>query len=272
MFAGASKGKIVERFIPVLLVLTVLLAFVIGVLWQKVANLEKNGVTNTNNNQAVAQAAPTQAPVTIDKIKNVFKANVIKFGDEKRKVLFVEIVDPSCPYCHVAGGKDPELNNQIDPAGKFKLTTDGGTYDAPVPEMQKLVDQGKASYALIYSPGHGNGEMGMKALYCAFDMGKFWEVNDLIMNNAGYTLMNNKVLNDKTKAGDVASFLSSVVDPTKMETCIKDAKWDGRLADDMKLASEVGSGGTPNFFVNTANFPGAYNFADMKSAVDVALK
>jgi protein-disulfide isomerase len=184
----------------------------------------------------------------------------------------VEIADPSCPYCQVAYGKNSELNNQIDPTGRFKLVSNGGTYLAPVTEMKKLVDEGKASYTLIYSPGHGNGEMGMKAIYCAFDLGKYWEVRDKIMSNAGYTLMNEKVQNDKTKAGEVANFLKGIVDVGKMKTCIEDSKWDARLADDMKLASELGVQGTPYFFINDSQFPGAYSYKDMESVVTSALQ
>jgi protein-disulfide isomerase len=139
-------------------------------------------------------------------------------------------------------------------------------------EMKKLVDEGKASYALIYSPGHGNGEMGMKALYCGNELGKYWEVNDKIMNNAGYVLMNETVMNDKTKAGEVANFLKSVVDVNKMKACLEDSKWDNRLAEDMKLASELGSQGTPNFYVNNTIFAGAYDFKDMESIVTSALQ
>ncbi len=271
MSDDSTKKNTLEKIIPILLVLTILLAFVVGALWQKVANLEKNGGSATQA-QADQQAAPTQQPVSLDKIKEVFGKNVIKFGDAKRKVLFVEIADPSCPYCQVAAGKNSELNKEIDPTGRFKLVSDGGTYLAPVPEMKKLVDQGKASYALIYSPGHGNGEMGMKALYCGLELGKYWEVNDKIMTNAGYTLMNEKVQNDKTKAGDVANFLKGAVDVDKMKTCLEDSKWDARLADDMKLATEIGAQGTPNFYINTTNFAGAYDYKDMESVVTAALK
>lgn len=265
------KGNILEKITPILLVLTILLAFAVGALWQKVASLEKNGASATQAQGAqVQQAAPPAA--SLDQIKGVFGKNVIKFGDEKKKVLFVEIADPSCPYCQVAAGKNPELNKEVDPSGTFKLVADGGKYRAPVLEMKKLVDQGKASYALIYSPGHGNGEMGMKALYCAFDLGKYWEVHDKLMSSAGYSLMNDKIQNDKTKAGDLATFLKSVVDSTKMEACLKDSKWDNRLAEDMKLATELGVQGTPNFYVNASNFPGAVSFADMEPIVTSALQ
>jgi protein-disulfide isomerase len=268
MSDDSPKGNTLEKIVPILLILTILLAFVVGVLWQKVSSLENNG-TSVQGSQETTAAAPS---VSLDQIKDVFKKDVIKFGDENSKVLFVEIADPSCPYCQVASGKNPELNNQVDPSGTFKLVSDGGNYRAPVLEMKKLVDEGKASYALIYSLGHGNGEMGMKALYCGFELGKYWEVNAKIMSNAGYVLMNETVKNDKSKSGEVANFLKGAVDAGKMKACLEDSKWDERLAADMKLASELGSQGTPNFYINDTIFAGAYDFKDMEGIVNSALQ
>jgi protein-disulfide isomerase len=92
------------------------------------------------------------------------------------------------------------------------------------------------------------------------------------MSNAGYTLMNEKVQNDKTKAGDVANFLSGIVDVQKMKSCLEDSKWDNVLTADASLATELGAQGTPNFFVNETPFQGAYSYTDMKSVVDAALQ
>lgn len=149
---------------------------------------------------------------------------------------------------------------------------DGGTYIAPVPEMKKLVDSGKAAFAYIYYPGHGNGEMGAKALYCAAEKGKFWEVHDLLMTSKGYDLINNTVKNDKAKSGELAEFLKSAFDAASMKACLAGGKYDTRIQDDMKLASGLGVQGTPGFFVNSTPFSGAYSYKDMESAVTAALK
>lgn len=253
-----------------LVVVLVVAAFFMGSLWTKVQMLEKGGTTPAAQPTTAATAQqPAQPTITLAQVKDAFNKSFIKFGDTNKKITFVEISDPSCPYCHIAGGMDSTLNSQ---SGQFKLVADGGTYVAPVPEMKKLVDSGKASFALIYYPGHGNGEMGAKALYCAFEQGKFWEVNDLVMNNDGYNLLNNTVKNDKTQSGALAQFLSSVVDQTAMKTCLDSGKYDTQLASDQKLAVNLGVQGTPGFFVNATSFAGAYNFTDMQSAVDAALK
>ncbi|HUC95214.1 MAG TPA: thioredoxin domain-containing protein [Candidatus Saccharimonadales bacterium] len=134
--------------------------------------------------------SPSNAPkVTMDQIKALWSKDLVKFGDANRKVLFVEMADPSCPFCHAADGQNHTIYKSLG-GTTFQLQADGGSYVSPTVEMKKLVDSGEASYVYIYYPGHGNGEMGMKALYCANEQGKFWEAHALIMSDAGYTLMN----------------------------------------------------------------------------------
>ena len=254
-----------EKFIPVLVILAIGLAFFSGTLWQKVKNLEKGQGTTTA--QPTAKAQPT---VSLNTIKGLFDKDLIKIGDKDSKVIFVEISDPSCPYCQAAAGLNSTLNNQMGP--QFKLVKDGGTYIAPVIEMKKLVDAGKASFVWIYSPGHGNGELGTKALYCANEKGKFWEAQDLLMTSKGYDLLNNTVKNDTTKSGTLITFLKSAVDSAFLKECLDSGKYDARLANDTQIASGLGFQGTPDFFVNDKNFAGAVSYEQMKTVVEAALK
>lgn len=216
------------------------------------------------------QKQPSDPAVTIDQVQGLFDGKNITFGKKDSKIVFVEFSDPSCPYCHVAGGKNPNLNKQV--GTQFTLVSDGGSYVAPVPEMKKLVDAGKAAFVWIYTNGHGNGEMGTKALYCAQEKKKFWEVHDLLMSEAGYALMNTDVKNDKTKSGVVADFLKSVVSANDMKSCLDSGKYDNRIADDMATATRFGLSGTPKFLINTESFKGAYSFKDMQPSVDKYLK
>jgi protein-disulfide isomerase len=275
----ASKvSGVFERFVPVLLVVTVALAFIVGLLWQKVSSLEKNGGSTPTQQGAQATPPPT---ASLDAIKDLFEKDVIKFGDAGRKVLFVEMADPSCPYCHVADGSNPELAQSV--GDRFKYVSKGGSYLPPGPEMEKLVNSGQASYIYIFYPGHGSGEMAMKALYCANEKGKFWEVKDLLMSEKGWEIENGTkvdgtatkgpiVGNDKTKSAELADFLKSAIDPNFLKSCLDSGKYDSRLASDAQLATSLGIQGTPDFYVNADNFPGAYNYTDMKSVVDAALK
>lgn len=224
-----------------------------------------DSTTKKDDNQDNKEGKTT---ADIEAIKDAFNKAYIKFGSADNKLVALEISDPSCPYCNIAGGKNNELNIK---SGAFKLVEDGGTYIAPAVELKKLLDQGKISFALIYMNGHNAGEMGMKALYCAYDAGKFWEANDLLMSAEGYALINEKVRNSKEASGELSKFLSSAVDENTMKECLDSGKFDQRLIDDQKLAVSLGVRGTPSFFINDFNYGGAYNYADMQSTVDKIL-
>jgi protein-disulfide isomerase len=67
-----SGRSLFERFSPILLVLVVFLAFAVGVLWQKVRNLEKG--TSGNSNTLGSQVSPQTAnPLDISLIKGYAK-------------------------------------------------------------------------------------------------------------------------------------------------------------------------------------------------------
>jgi hypothetical protein len=101
--------------------------------------------TDTKSPTKAADAAPAakdgEVAVTQDQVKALFTDKNLAFGDKNSKVLFVEFSDPSCPYCGIAAGKNPNLNKQA--GAQFLMAKDGGTYVPPVPEIKKLVDAGK---------------------------------------------------------------------------------------------------------------------------------
>ncbi len=222
--------------------------------------------TTTAQPQAAAQAQQPAAPtVTQDTLKALFNDKNITFGNKDSKNIIVEVADPSCPYCHVAAGHNPTLNKQI--GDRFVLDSEGGTYMAPVPQIKKAVDEGKAAFVWLYTPGHGNGEMGTKAMYCAHEKGKFWPVHDKLMTSQGYDLLNEEVKNDKSKTQDLVDFLSDAMSPQDLKSCLESGKYDDKLSEDTATAQNLGISGTPGFFVNTTNFGGAYSWKDMQSAL-----
>lgn len=216
-----------------------------------------------------AAAQPAAVTVSMDQLRGLFNGKNITFGKKDSKLIFVEFSDPSCPFCHVAAGTNRALNKQM--GQQFILKADGGSYVAPVIEMKKLVDSGKAAMVWVYANGHGAGEMATKALYCAQEKGKFWQAHDLLMSDSGYKLINDVVKNDKAQAGTMADFLKSAMSASEMKNCLESGKYDDRLAADMNTAKQFGFNGTPSFFVNTQNFGGAYSYTDMEAAVKAAL-
>ena len=255
----------------VLVGVVVIASFVIGSLYQKVKYLEGNKTTVQQAEQKVTTNGQAEAEpeVKIEKVRESFDKSLVKFGDSKSKLIFIEVADPSCPFCHIAAGKNSQLNKEV--GDRFILVEDGGTYVAPVVEMKKLLDKKKASFAWLYTNGHGNGELGTKALYCAYEAGKFWEVHDRLMSNEGYKLLNETVKNDTAKSGEMAEFLSGAVDSDKLKECLDSGKYDSRLGEDSAIASSLGINGTPGFYINSVIFAGAYSYKDMESAVNSAL-
>lgn len=266
--AERTQSGFFDRFAPILVLMVIVMAGALGYLFNEVKNL-KSGNLGTPTG-ATAQQAPPPVAVDLATVKGIFDKDVIKFGGSDNKVLFVEIGDPSCPYCHIADGKNPELAAQV--GTQFKYESDGGSYIPPVTEIRKLVDSGKASYAYIYFPGHGAGEMATKGLYCAQEQGKFWQAHDILYTNKAYDFINNTLKNDKTKSADLVTFLGTAVDGTKLKECLDSGKYDARLTADQDLASTLAVSGTPGFFVNSSRFDGAYSFKDMQPVVDEALK
>jgi len=257
-----------DKMGPILTTILVVASFAVGSMRTKIKYLEQGLPTSSGADQQQAAAAgqqPAQVVVKLNQIKDLFGKNVVKFGKANAKNLFVEFADPSCPYCHVASGKNPELNAQI--GAQFKLVADGGTYVAPEPEMKKLVDSGKAGFVWIFTPGHGNGELATKTLYCAFDEGKFWDVHDILMTNKGYDFQNNVAKNDMANADKMIDFVKTAISSQTFKDCVKDDKYKDRLAEEIAIAKQFGVGGTPGFFVNETRFGGAYNWDNMKSAL-----
>lgn len=246
-----------------LIILLIVVSFFAGYLFFKLKSLEQTKTATTQ------PAQPAAVNVTKDQLKKLFTNDYIHFGNANSKLLFVEITDPSCPFCHIAGGDDPELSAQS--GARFKYVSDGGTYVPPVPEMKKLVDDGKAAFVIIYSPGHGSGQLGMQALYCANEKGKFWETHNLLMSNVGYDMLNNKVQNDAKNISTLADFLAPAVDSQFLTSCLESQKYAKSLTRDEQVSQTLGFSGTPHFFVNTTPFKGAYSFTDMQSAVKAAL-
>lgn len=236
-------------------------SYFLGVYKTRTEYLEKAANTVAAVGQTGQEAAPAPQPVDMAKVDALFADNSnLVLGKRDAKIKFVEFSDTSCPFCHVAAGKNPELSKEINP--RFVTAEDGGTYVPPVLEIKKLIDEGKAALAWFYTPGHGSGELGTLALYCANEQGKFWEAHDLLMNNEGYDLVNEKVRNDRAKLPEVVAFLKSAVDPAKLQACLDSKKYEDRVDSDPQIASGFGYGATPTFFINDKVVEGAASWDD----------
>lgn len=215
--------------------------------------------------QAAPQGEQKKITTVEEKItkKIVATNDRIVLGNPDSKNIIIEVSDPSCPFCHFASGKNPELVKQ---AGRtqFLPVEFGGKYLAPVPEFKKLTHSKDIAYVYSYGNGHGNGILAAEALYCAHERGGFWGAHDLLMSNDGYILVNDTVQNDRTKSNVMAKFLGSVIDEAFMTECLSSAKYESRINRDVAENAQLGFSGTPHFVINGNIVQGAADFSTMK--------
>jgi len=86
----ALEGNTFEKFIPVLLLVVVVLSFVVGILWQKVRNIE--GVTSSDKVAgATAEAnVDENSALSIKSIKTFLKIKNLLYVEHKsiRHIIF----------------------------------------------------------------------------------------------------------------------------------------------------------------------------------------
>lgn len=217
-------------------------------------------------NQQAAQQKPSDTPITADIYKTFITEDRIVLGNKNSKNVVIEVSDPSCPFCHFASGKNPDLVKQTGRTD-YLSTEFGGTYLAPVTEFEKLSKSGDIAYIFSYGNGHGNGRLASEALYCAYERDGFWPVHDKLMSGPGYTMINDTIQNDRTKSAALAKFLASEIDEKFMTECLTSAKYESRIDRDVAENSKLQFSGTPHFVINGNIVRGAADFPSMKEFI-----
>ena len=105
-----NSRSFTERLVPSLVIVSVLLAFAVGVLWQKVESLSSgtttqtqgSKVTNNPNEPAAAPdaAAPPNGKLSEDQAKKVSAVSQDDWirGETSAKVFLIEYSDLECPF------------------------------------------------------------------------------------------------------------------------------------------------------------------------------
>lgn len=246
-----SRGQLLEKFIPVLLIITVALAFLVGVLWQKVSLLERGKVSDTtlapseagrgevNGKLSEEQAGKVEKPSDKDRIR----------GSLDAEIFLIEYSDLECPFCK-----------------QFHLTA------------QQAVDEydGKVTWVYRHFPLdtlHPKADKEAEAAECAFEQAGndgFWNFVDKIFE---VTPSNNGL--DLTKLPTYAGQVG--LNQSSFKTCLDSGRYEGRVEEHYQSGITAGVTGTPgNFIMNKKGevwvIPGAVPFETLKLTIEEALK
>lgn len=244
-----TKGNILERLVPVLLVASIGLAFAVGVLWQKVGNLEKTGVlgdiAQVQGDKEAQPQEPTQGKLPEEQVKNIPE---VTSGDHingrtDAQVFLVEYSDLECPFC-----------------SRFHATT------------KQVLEEYGDQVAIVYrhfplDQLHQNARPAAIASECAAELGgedAFWSFIDAIYS-------------DQTRASALAEIATEIgLDEASLEQCLENNTFADKVEDSYQGGLAAGVRGTPgNFILNDKGeawfIPGALPFETIKQVIDQAL-
>lgn len=246
---ASTKGKdLLEKLVPILLVASIALAFVVGVLWQKVSQLEGGGVktTQTGDSSATAPQQPTSGKLSSDqasKIVAVSDADHIR-GSQDAKVFLIEYSDFECPFC-----------------SRFH------------PTAQQIFNEYGGDVAWVYrhfplDQIHPKARPAALASECVAEVGgedAFWAFTDATFS-------------DQTKLSDISAIAGSVgVSGGSYESCVESGKYADKVEDQYQKGLTAGITGTPGNIILNQNgdawlIPGALPYEQFKPIIDEALK
>lgn len=244
--------------IPVLVILLLVSAFLIGSLWTKVSYLEKGATVKGagTGDQPTTQAPPAGGqptnpltPVKADSlnIPKITDSDHIR-GNKNASLTWIEYSDLECPFC-----------KKIHP------------------DLQKMLDEYKGKVRWVYrhfplDQIHSKADKEAEATECAAELGgsdAFWEMADKIFE---VTPSNNGLnLDDLPKlAGQVG------LNENKFKSCLDSGKYAKHVEEDYQGGIKASVGGTPGNFLldNKGNawiIPGAVPYSTIKQIIDQAI-
>ncbi len=256
--AKKSSSGTLEKLLPVLLVVTILLAFAVGALWQKVSFMEGgtglgggSGAAGNVTDRPPDGGPPPEAPPSgkldesqASKVVAVSKDDHIR-GSIDAKVVLVEYSDYECPFCQ-----------------KFH------------PTAQQVMDEYGDDVAWVYRHYplefiHPKAKPAAEAAECVAELAgndAFWEYTDKLFEDSPASLNN---LEDLAVEVGVSS--------SEFNSCVESGKYADKVQEQMDGGSAAGITGTPGTFIISENgsvwlVPGALPFESLKTTIDEALQ
>jgi len=162
-------------------------------------------------------AKPAAQPEQPTRAKLTDLSGVSMMGKKDAPLTMVEYTDYQCPYCQ-----------------RFHLTS--------FPELKKnYIDTGIVRFFSKDLPldFHPNAMRAAEAARCAGEQNKFWELRDVMGQNA-----------DKLDLDHIAGFADALkIDSKVLRACVESGKYKEQVQSDVLEAMKIGANGTPTFVV-----------------------
>ncbi len=252
MFTGLSKVMFfMGLFVGIAVCTTAALIFMV---WNVSSGKGLGALAGSNQQAAAAAAQPTQAAAaaqpsgtntpTAGPVKPVDEKTDHILGPSSAKVTLIEYSDFECPYCKTHYQTLNQIMQQY--SGKVRLVY--------------------RHYPLSF---HQNAEKEAEASECAAELGgndAFWKIYNKIFtettsNGTGIAL---------ERLGPMAKEIG--LNQAAFQKCLDSGKYATLVAQDEQDGSDAGVQGTPATFVNGKMLSGAQPLANIKAAIDAALK
>jgi len=243
-----ARRRLTEKFAPALLIAVVVLAFAVGVLWQKVSDLESGGsrVVNTAGTGNAAPTEPTSGKISDTQASKIAKASSSDHirGSLDAEVVIIEYSDLECPFC-----------SRFHPTAKQAVEEYGD----------------KVAWVYRHFPLdtiHPRARPAAEASECVANVGgddAFWSYIDEVFENQATALT------------DLTGAVSAIgVDANAVQNCIDSEEFASTVDEQYESGLNAGVTGTPgNFIMNSKgevwSLPGAVPFSVLKSTIDEAL-
>jgi protein-disulfide isomerase len=247
--AKNGAGDLLERLVPVLLVLTIGLAFAVGLLWQRVSDMQGGRVGSTTPQQGDNQPTqPANGKLSEAQAENVpgLKEDDHVRGSRDASVFIIEYSDFECPFC-----------------ASFH------------PTAQQALEEYGDDVAWIYrhfplDTLHPRARPSAEASECVAELGgndAFWLFADYLFENQETALSDSGLVEAASQAGVSTTEFSACVDSGRYAQAVEDGYQEGLTA---------GVTGTPGNFIVTSGgevwaVPGAVPFASLQTAINEAL-
>lgn len=228
-----------KSYTPVLAVLLIIAAFLLGILITKVQYLEGGGQA------VVTDTIPTgdnqlQPGQKVD----VAVGHLQPLGDPNAKVKIIEFADLRCPFCSQF---HKEVGSKI---------------------IEDYVKTGKAVFYFRHFQFLGPASIvAGNASECANEQSKFWEMHDYLYENQPSESDTSMFTNERMT--QIAGTLG--LNTAQFKTCIDSNKYQANLDKDMSDGQAAGVSGTPTTFINGRSIVGAEPYESLKTVIDQAL-